>query len=79
MCGKKPKPAPPVVQRDPVADQAKAEAEAQQAANADTANRRRRRGWSGALSGLAMRNAGALGGPGAKPDSLFTPAADPRT
>lgn len=61
MCGKAPKAPPPVVQRDPVAEQAKAEAEAQQNANADAANRRRRRGWSGALSSAAAR-AGNLGG-----------------
>lgn len=62
MCGSSPKAPPPVVQRDPVAEQAKAEAEAQTNANADQANRRRRRGWSGALSSSAAR-AGNLGAP----------------
>ena len=40
MCGSKPKP-PQVVQRDPVADAAKAANEAQAKANAETATRRK--------------------------------------
>lgn len=68
MCGKAPKAPPPVVQRDPVAEQAKAEAEAQQNANAEMASRRRRRGWSGALSSAAAR-AGNLGGAPSPSDS----------
>lgn len=61
MCGKTPKPPPPVVQRDPVAEQKKAEAEAQTEANKQLAARRKRRGASGALSALATRY-GNLGG-----------------
>lgn len=41
MCGSKPKP-PPVVYRDPVADAAAAANQAQGAANAETAARRKR-------------------------------------
>lgn len=47
MCGKTPKPPPPVVQRDPVAEQAQAEAKAQQLANADAAQARKRQAASG--------------------------------
>lgn len=61
MCGKAPKAPPPVVQRDPVAEQKKAEAEAQTEANKQLATRRRRRGASGALSAMASRY-GNLGG-----------------
>ena len=41
MCSSKPKP-PPVVVRDPVADAAKAANDAQRAANAQTATRRKK-------------------------------------
>ena len=41
MCTSKPKP-PPVVVRDPVADQKQADAEAQMKSNAEIATRRRR-------------------------------------
>ena len=61
MCGKAPKAPPPVVQRDPVAEQQKAEAQAQQDANAETANRRRRRSWTSGLSAASARS-GSLGG-----------------
>lgn len=61
MCGKAPKAPPPVVQRDPVAEQRQAEAEAQTEANKQLAGRRKRRGASGALSALATRY-GNLGG-----------------
>lgn len=55
MCGKAPKAPPPVVQRDPVAEQRKLEAEAQTAANAESANRRRRRARGGSVQPGAMR------------------------
>jgi type IV secretory pathway TrbL component len=62
MCGKTPKPPPPIVQRDPVAEQAKADAQAQQAANAQTADKRRRRLQSGnGMAAQAIR-AATLGG-----------------
>lgn len=61
MCGKKPAPTPQVIQRDPVADQAKAEAEAQTTANTELAQRRRRRSWSASLSQAGSRGA-LLGG-----------------
>lgn len=54
MCTSKPKP-PPVVVRDPVADQRAAEAESQKAANAGIAARRRK---------LRASNLFTLGGPG---------------
>lgn len=68
MCGKAPKAPPPVVQRDPVAEQRKAEADAQRTANAETANRRRRRSWTAGLSSAAARagRPGAGGGEAAK-------------
>lgn len=57
MCGKKPAPPPPVVQRDPVAEQLKADNEAQRNANAETATRRRRRGIGGAMTSIMLRGA----------------------
>lgn len=50
MCGKTPKAPPPVVQRDPVAEQREAEALAQTKANQETAQRRRRRQRSSLLT-----------------------------
>ena len=81
MCGAAPKPPPPVVQRDPVAEQAKADAQAQQTANAETAAKRRRRAQSGnGMAAQAIR-AATLGGadnsrtllPTAKPNNPPTP------
>ena len=57
MCGKSPKPPPPVVQRDPVAEQREAEAKAQVKANQETATRRRRRGRSSLLASGAAGSA----------------------
>lgn len=73
MCGKQPKAPPPVVQRDPVAEQKKLEAEAQTAANAESANRRRRRARAGAVQPGAMR-ATLLAGAGAQSRSLLAQA-----
>lgn len=75
MCGKSPKAPPPVQQRDPVAEQAKAEADAQREANAATANKRRRRSFASTLS-QAARGRGLLGG-GDSPNTLL-PSADPQ-
>jgi len=61
MCGKSPKPPPPVVQRDPVKEQEDAERKAQVTANAELAARRKRRSWSANLSQAALRS-GMLGG-----------------
>lgn len=78
MCGKKAKaPAPAqVVQRDPVADQAKAEAEAQQAANAELAAKRRRRGWQSSLATAGRNAASTLGNSQGQGNSLL-PQANP--
>lgn len=46
MCGKSPK-TPQVIQRDPIAEQRAAEADAQIKANSEAAARRRRRNASG--------------------------------
>lgn len=66
MCGKTPAPPPPVVQRDPVAEQRKAEADAQVKANAELAHRRRRRQRSSLLTtgaaGSTESPAGLLSG-----------------
>lgn len=61
MCGSKPKPPPPVVQRDPVADQRQAEAEGQQAANSAIATRRRRRSWTATLGQASLRSSMSQG------------------
>lgn len=53
MCGKTPK-VPKVVERDPVAEQIKAENEGQMAANSEAVARRRRRGRTGA-GGMAAQ------------------------
>lgn len=53
MCGKTPK-TPKVVERDPVAEQIKAENEGQMAANSEAVARRRRRGGAGA-GGMAAQ------------------------
>ena len=63
MCGKKPPAPPAVVQRDPVAEQKKAEADAQMTANTDGAARRRRRNFSSSMSATANR-ANLLGSAG---------------
>lgn len=62
MCGKKPPKPPAVVERDPVAEQAKAQAEAQTKANQEIAAKRKRRAQSG--SGMAAQaiKAANLGG-----------------
>lgn len=73
MCGKTPKPPPPVVQRDPVAEQAKLEAEAATKANAETASRRRRRGMSGGIVN-AVRRAQTLAGTDGSGPSLLKQA-----
>lgn len=64
MCGKTPKAPPPVVQRDPVAEQRKAEADAQIKANSEQAQRRRRRMRSSLLT------SGASGSPTQAPSLL---------
>lgn len=64
MCGKAPKAPPPVVQRDPVAEQRKAEADAQIKANAEQAQLRRRRRRSSLLT------SGATGSPVQAPSLL---------
>lgn len=46
MCGRRPK-TPKVIERDPIAEQRKAEADAQLKANRDLAGQRRRRQASG--------------------------------
>ena len=56
MCGKTPK-VPTVIQRDPAADQLKAEAEAQLKVNSETANKRRRKLESGGGMSAAARAA----------------------
>lgn len=59
MCGRpKVQAPPPVVQRDPVAEQRKAEAEAQVKANSELATRRRRRRRSSLLTSGAAGSAG---------------------
>ena len=63
MCGKAPS-TPTVVQRDPVAEQRQAEAEAQVKANSELATRRRRRNRSSLLA------AGATGASGDAPSLL---------
>lgn len=76
MCGKAPKPPPPVVQRDPVAEQAASEAQAQQAANADTAARKRRRMFSAGYAGAQRMS--LLGGNGSpQPNKTLLPQATP--
>lgn len=59
MCGKSPK-TPAVVTRDPVAEQAAAEATAQQEANTNTAALRKRRSRSSLLTGAGETTGGAL-------------------
>jgi type IV secretory pathway TrbL component len=76
MCGKAPKPPPPVVQRDPVKEQVEAEAKAQREANAETANRRRRRSWSASLTQAALRS-GNLGGGNNEPARTLLTQATP--
>lgn len=72
MCGKKPPKPPPVIERDPVADQAKADGEAQIKANAETVAKRRKRAMSGGgMAATALRAANLGGGSG----SLFSPTA----
>jgi hypothetical protein len=53
---------PKVVQRDPVAEQAKAQAEAQGKANAETAAKRRKRAANGGGVAAAAVRAANLGG-----------------
>jgi hypothetical protein len=74
MCGKKPKAPPPVVQRDPVAEQRKAEAEAQTSANAETAQRRRRRSWTSSMTQIASRAMSNGSGTNAPARSLLAQA-----
>lgn len=63
MCGKSPKKPPPVVERDPVAEQAKAESDAQVKANLETAMKRRRRNRSGqGMAAMAIKAANLGGG-----------------
>jgi hypothetical protein len=50
MCGKTPAPPPQVVQRDPVEDERKAQAEATRKTNAELAQRKRRRLGSSLLT-----------------------------
>lgn len=71
MCGSKPKAPPPVVQRDPVAEQARAEAQSQQLTNADAAAKRRRQaaGGNGGMANAAIR-AATLGSAGSGPSLL---------
>lgn len=59
MCGKTPK-TPKVVERDPVAEQIKAENEGQMAANSEAVARRRRRGGAGAGAGGMAAQAQAM-------------------
>lgn len=73
MCGKTPKPPPAIVQRDPVAEQRRAEAEGQMKANEETANTRRRRGMAGAT--VAAVRAANLGGTAGDGPSLLAQAA----
>lgn len=56
MCGKTPK-TPKVVERDLVAEKAQADAQAAQAANAETVARRRRQGGGGAGGMVAQAKA----------------------
>lgn len=74
MCGAKPPKAPPVVVRDPVAEQAKAQAEAQAKANAETAAKRSKRAMSGGGMAATAIRAANLGAGGGSP-SLFAPKA----
>lgn len=75
MCGAKPQKMPPVVERDPVAEQAKAQAEAQTKANAETAAKRRKRAMSGGgMAATALRAANLGGGNDSR--SLFRPGAE---
>lgn len=70
MCGKAPK-TPKVIERDPIAEQRQAEAEAQVKANSETAARRRRRNASGGgLSGMRA----AMLGTGGEAKSLLAQA-----
>lgn len=73
MCGAKPPKPPPIVERDPVAEQAKAQADAQLKANIETAAKRRRRAQSGGgMAATAIRAANLGGGAG---NSLLAPTA----
>jgi len=75
MCAPKPPKMPPVVQRDPVAEQAKAQAEAQTKANAETAAKRRKRAMSGGgMAATALRAANM--GAGNDSRSLLQPSAE---
>ncbi|MCW0370259.1 hypothetical protein [Xanthomonas sacchari] len=59
MCGKTPK-TPKVVERDPVAEQAVADAKAANDANAETAALKKRRNRSSLITGAGETASGAL-------------------
>jgi hypothetical protein len=71
MCGKSAPPQPKVVQRDPVADEAKAQAEAQRKTNTETAAKKRRR------LGSSLLTAGAAGVAAPPPSLLAQASAKP--
>lgn len=76
MCGSKPKAPPPVVQRDPIAEQAEADRKATIAANSETAARRRRRASSGGggMAATALRAANLGSGSASPSQSLLARA-----